>query len=65
MPSYHDDNFGHWEDMDDEENQEFYQQVQQESIKKICEGCGNTVMLRPDYVICNSCADQLEGGYGS
>lgn len=64
MPTYYDDNFGHWDDMDDEENQAFYQQVQKESVKKTCADCGNTVMLRPDYTICNSCADRLENGFG-
>lgn len=57
MPSFYDDNFGFWEDMDDPDMQEFYRQVQRESVEKICERCGRKVRLRPDYAICNSCAD--------
>lgn len=63
MPrSYYDDNFGHWEDMDDQENVEFYHQVQRESVMKKCQGCGRRVKLRPDYGYCNSCADARERG---
>ena len=64
MASYYDDNFGHWEDMDDEGNVEFYKQVQVESIEKTCCDCGKRVMLRPDYCRCNSCADIRESGWG-
>lgn len=56
MPSYYDDNFGFYE-IESEEDIEFYKQVQQESVEKICERCGRKVRLRPDYAICNSCAD--------
>lgn len=59
---YYDDNFGHYENMDDEENVEFYKQVQRESVWKKCRDCGQRVKLRPDYVICNSCADAHENG---
>ena len=67
MP-YYDDNFGHWENMEDgnpdaEENREFYKQVQKESVYKKCQGCGQRVKLRPSYGYCNSCADKRERGY--
>jgi hypothetical protein len=62
MPTYYDDNFGHWEDMDDPDMVEFYHKVQRESVEKKCEACGRLVRLRPDYSICNSCADKLERG---
>lgn len=63
MPrSYYDDNFGHWENMDDEDHVAFYKQVQKESRWKKCQGCGRKVKLRPDYGICNSCADKAERG---
>ena len=63
MPrSYYDDNFGHWEDMDDPDNVAFYKQVQRESVLKKCQGCGRKVKLRPDYAYCNSCADKMERG---
>ena len=63
MPSFYDDNFGHWDDMDDPDMVDFYHQVQEESIEKKCEGCGQTVRLRPHYAYCNSCADKKERGY--
>jgi len=59
--TYVDDNFGTW-DMEDEDDLDFYNQVQEESVEKRCEGCGRTVRLRPDYYICSSCADTLERG---
>jgi len=62
--TYSDDNFGTWHDMDDPDTQDFYRQVQRESIWKVCKQCGRRVKLRPDYAICNSCADQLERGGG-
>ena len=32
MPVYYDDNFGHWDNMDDPDMQRFYREVQKESI---------------------------------
>lgn len=61
MPSYYDDNYGHY-DIEDDDDREFYHQVQEESVTKKCTGCGRTVKLRPDYSICNRCADTLERG---
>jgi rRNA maturation endonuclease Nob1 len=62
MPrTYHDDNFGCY-DIQDEDDVEFYKQVQRESVWKKCQGCGRKVKLRPDYGICNSCAERLERG---
>lgn len=64
MISYHDDNFGNWDGMDDPDMVDFYHQVQRESVEKECENCGCKVKLRPQYSICNDCADALEqGGY--
>lgn len=68
-PTYHDDNFGHWDGMDPgdpdyEDNVRFYHQVQAESVEKTCDGCGRRVKLRPDYGYCNSCADAIESGFG-
>jgi len=60
--SYYDDNFGRWNDMDDSDAVAFYRQVQKESRWKTCQGCGRKVKLRPDYAICNSCADKIERG---
>ncbi len=63
MPSYYDDNFGHW-DMDDdpEETLEFYNKCQEESVEKKCKGCDKTVKILPSYAYCNSCADKMERG---
>jgi hypothetical protein len=62
MPTFVDDNFGTWEDMDDPDNREFYRQVQRESRPTKCKGCGRKVRLRPGYGYCNSCADKRERG---
>jgi hypothetical protein len=62
MPTYIDDNFGHYEDMWDPENVEFYHSVQRQSRLKTCEGCGKIVRLLPHYGYCNSCADKRERG---
>ena len=61
MRSYYDDNFGHWE-ISDQDDIDFYQRVQRESRVKKCAGCGRKVRLRPQYAICNSCADRAERG---
>lgn len=63
MTSYYDDNFGHWEDMDDPDNQDFYRQTQRRNVRKKCQGCGRMVSILPDYAYCNSCADKIERGY--
>lgn len=61
MPrSYYDDNFGHY-DIRDEEDMEFYHNVQAQSKTVTCSGCGRKKKLRPG-TICNSCADTLERG---
>jgi hypothetical protein len=61
MPTYHDDNFGCY-DIQDEDDIAFYRKVQKESRLKTCRGCNRKVRLRPDYAICNSCADRAERG---
>jgi hypothetical protein len=62
--TYYDDNFGFWEDMDDPDVVDFYHQTQRQSVVKVCEGCGRKVKIKPDYAYCNSCADQMERGWG-
>lgn len=63
MPTYHDDNFGQWHDMDDPDMHEFYERVQRESVKKKCAGCGRTVRILPQYAYCDSCATKREQGF--
>jgi hypothetical protein len=62
-PTYYDDNFGHYE-IESEEDVGFYHQMQAASVWKKCADCGRKVKIKPDYAICNSCADRQErGGY--
>ena len=58
----HDDNFGHWENMDDPDTQAFYRHVQATNVEKECQGCGNRVRIQPQYAYCNRCADARERG---
>jgi|TARA_R110000751_G_scaffold71396_6_gene144496 hypothetical protein len=60
--THYDSNFGHWENMDEEGMEDFYNQVQDESIFKQCGTCGQIVKLRVSYGTCNSCATQMERG---
>ena len=62
MTGYYDDNFGHWDGMDDPEMRSFYWEVQKTNVRKKCRCCGKMVRLRPDYDMCNSCADAHEQG---
>jgi hypothetical protein len=63
MPrSYYDDNYGHWEGMDDPDMVQFYRDTQKASKRKKCRGCGRMVKIRPDYAYCNSCAERSERG---
>lgn len=63
MPTYYDDNFGHWENMDDPDMVDYYKQVQKTSVRKKCRGCEKWVRIQPQYAYCNSCADKIERGY--
>jgi hypothetical protein len=62
MTLFYDDNFGAWDDMDEPGMEDFYFQVQRESVLKECEDCGRMVKIHPDYACCNSCADRRENG---
>lgn len=63
MPTYYDDNYGHWEDMDDPDMVDFYHQTQRRNVRKKCLGCGRMVSIKPEYGYCNSCAEKRERGY--
>ena len=63
MRTLYDDNYGFYENSDDEETFEFYKQVQKNSVYKKCEKCGRKVRIRRDYSICNSCAEKIERGW--
>ena len=60
---YYDDNFGEWEDMDEEDNIRFYQECQERSVEKRCAGCGRLVKILPHYAYCDSCATKREQGW--
>jgi hypothetical protein len=62
MPrSYYDDNFGHYT-IESEEDIEFYHEMQRQSVRKKCQGCGRMVRIKPEYGYCNSCAERIERG---
>jgi hypothetical protein len=60
--TFYDDNFGHWDDMDDPEMRDFYKHVQDTNVEKECQGCGRVVRIQPHYAYCDSCATKLERG---
>jgi len=60
--TYYDDNFGHWDEMDDPDNREYYNYVQRVSVDKECDGCGRIVRILPNYGYCDSCATARERG---
>lgn len=59
---YYDDNFGHWEDMDDPDMREFYLDVQRRSVVKKCVLCRRKVKILPQYDKCDNCTRQIETG---
>ena len=61
MPIAYDDNFGEY-DIRDEEDIEFYRQMQATNVWKTCVDCGRKVKIQPHYECCNSCANIREGG---
>ena len=63
MSGYYDDNFGHWDNMDDPDMRRFYKQVQDSNVEKVCSICGNPVMLQPHYDKCDSCCRRIESGW--
>lgn len=56
-----DDNFGAYE-IRDEDDVEFYWEMQRSNVEKKCRGCGRLVRIQPNYAYCNTCADKLERG---
>ena len=60
--TYYDDNFGHWDDMEDIDVLNYYHYVQRVSVDKECQGCGRIVRLLPNYGYCDSCATARERG---
>jgi hypothetical protein len=62
MPrTYIDDNYGTY-DIESEEDVQFYHETQSKSVLKKCKGCGRKVRIKPEYALCNSCAETVERG---
>ena len=61
--SYYDQNYGHWENMEEPGMVEFYHQVQKNSVLKQCSICGDMVKIQPHYDKCNDCCDKIESGW--
>jgi hypothetical protein len=59
--TYYDDNFGHYS-VESDEDVEFYNYVQKNSVLKKCVDCGKMVKIMVNYECCNSCADKRERG---
>ena len=62
MGTFYDDNFGHWDDMDDPDMREFYNDTQRRNVQKKCVCCGRMVSILPQYDKCGPCADAIEFG---
>jgi len=62
MNRYYDDNYG-WYDIQDQDDVDFYFEMQRKSVWKRCEGCQRRVKLHPDYSICHECATKREQGW--
>lgn len=60
--TYVDDNFGTY-DIQDEDDVEFYNHVQRQSVRKKCQGCKRMVKIMPQYAYCDSCATKRERGW--
>ena len=52
-------NYG-WVELETEEDWDFYHSTINDSVEKDCRTCGETVLIRSDYDICNKCADHVE-----
>jgi hypothetical protein len=65
MTLFYDDNYGFWDINDDPVKRNFYFQTQRNSVEKICVDCERTVFIKPEYEVCNACADRREmfGGF--
>ena len=56
-----DDNFGFW-DIDEPEERAFFEHVQRQSNRTICERCGKHAQLMPPKTLCARCVAALECG---
>lgn len=49
--------------MEDDDDVDFYHDVQRRSVTKTCQGCRVRVKLLPQYAYCDSCATKIENGW--
>jgi hypothetical protein len=61
MAAVYEDNFGFW-DIDGQEEQAFFVDVQRQSVQKTCDRCDRSVRLMPSKTLCASCVTALECG---
>jgi hypothetical protein len=61
MAAVYEDNFGFW-DIDGQEEDAFFDYVQRQSVKRICDRCDRPVRLMPSKTLCASCVTALECG---
>jgi len=61
MAAAYEDNFGFWV-IDGPEEQAFFEHVQRQSVRTICERCERPVRLIPPKRICGVCACAIEYG---
>jgi hypothetical protein len=61
MAAAYEDNFGFW-NIDEPEEQAFFEHVQQQSVPTICERCERPVRLMPPKALCAICVCALEWG---
>jgi predicted amidophosphoribosyltransferase len=61
MATVYEDNFGFW-GIDYPEESAFFEHVQSQSHRKICERCKRSVRLIPVKTICAACVSALECG---
>ena len=60
--SLYDDNFGPY-NIENEKDLEYYENSQEKSIEKECQGCHETVKILPDYTYCNIYTEKIDQGW--
>ena len=61
MTAFYDDNFGFW-DINEPEEQAFFEHVRLQSLTTMCGRCERRVRLMPTKTLCASCVSALESG---
>jgi hypothetical protein len=61
MAAIYEDNFGFWE-IDCPEEHAFFEHVQRQSVRAICQRCNRLVRLMPSKDLCAICVFAIECG---